>query len=195
MGWQSPGRWRENVRMNPIVHAELSWLMTQRLEARRDRLLVVCAGLAPDLDGLTILGGGELYARYHHLIFHGYVGALVTAGVCAVLSRQRLQVGLLALVAFHLHLLCDLAGSGPGWPIWYFWPTSQLEWFWDGQWDLASWQNSVIGLAATLVCLGCALRYRRTAVELLSTRWDAEVVRTLRARFLGEHSPESPPSP
>ncbi|HYO73377.1 MAG TPA: metal-dependent hydrolase [Archangium sp.] len=181
--------------MNPIVHAELSWLMTQRLEARRDRVLVVCAGLAPDLDGLTILGGGELYARYHHLIFHGYVGALVTAGVCVALARQRLQVGLLALLAFHLHLLCDLAGSGPGWPIWYFWPTSLREWFWDGQWDLASWQNSVIGLAATLVCLACALRYRRTAVELLSTRWDAEVVRTLRARFLGEGKPESPPQP
>ena len=47
--------------MNPIVHAELSWLMAQRLEERRDRLLVVRAGLAPDLDGLSILGGGELY--------------------------------------------------------------------------------------------------------------------------------------
>ena len=96
--------------MNPIVHAELSWLVTQRLEARRDRVLVVCVALA----------------------------------------RQRLQVGLLALLTFHLHLLCDLAGSGPGWPIWYFWPTSLREWFWDGQWELASWQNSVIGLAATL---------------------------------------------
>jgi hypothetical protein len=63
------------------------------------------------------------------------------------------------------------------------------EWFWDGQWDLASWQNSVIGLGATLLCLACALRYRRTIVELFSPRWDAEVVRTLRARFLGEGGP------
>jgi inner membrane protein len=167
--------------MNPIVHGELAWLMTQRLEARRDRLLVVCAGLAPDLDGLSLLGGGELYARY--------VGALVTMGVCAALARNRAWVAVLSLAAFHLHLLCDLAGSGPGWPIWYFWPTGQQEWFWDGQWDLASWQNSVIGLGATLVCLACALRYRRTALELLSPRWDAEVVRTLRARFLGERPP------
>jgi inner membrane protein len=175
--------------MNPIVHAELSWLMSQRLEARRDRLLVVCAGLAPDLDGLGLLGGEELYARYHHLLFHGYVGALVTAGVCTALARQRGRVALSSLLAFHLHLLCDLAGSGPGWPIWYFWPTSGLEWFWEGQWDLASWQNSLIGLVATLACLACALRYRRTPVELFSSRWDAEVVRTLRLRFLGEGRP------
>ena len=56
--------------------------------------------------------------------------------MCRPLARQRLQVGLLALLTFHLHLLCDLA-----------------------------------------------------------TRWDAEVVRTLRARFLGEGRPESPPQP
>lgn len=172
--------------MNPIVHAELSWLLAQRLEARRDRVLVACAGLAPDVDGLSILGGGEWYARYHHLLFHGYVGAAVTALACAALARSRRAVAALALLAFHLHLLCDLAGSGPGWPIWYFWPTSRHEWFWDGQWDLASWQNGLVGLVATLLCLACALRYQRTAVELLSTRWDAEVVRTLRARFLRE---------
>jgi hypothetical protein len=71
------------------------------------------------------------------------------------------------------------------------------EWFWDGQWDLASWQNSLIGLAATLACLACALRFRRTFVEVFSTRWDAEVTRTLRRRFLGEgDSPGStPPTP
>ncbi|QRN96060.1 metal-dependent hydrolase [Archangium violaceum] len=180
--------------MNPIVHAELSWLMTQRLEARRDRVLVVCAGLAPDLDGLSLLGGVEMYSTYHHLLFHGYVGALLTALVCAMLARQRLRVAALALLAFHLHLLCDLAGSGPGWPIWYFWPTSRTEWFWEGQWDLASWQNSLIGMTVTTLCLACALRYRRTVVEVFSTRWDAEVVRALRARFLGEGRGEGRPS-
>jgi inner membrane protein len=172
--------------MNPIVHAELSWLMSQRLGERRDRILVTCAGLAPDLDGLTLLAGEELYAKYHHVLFHGYVGALLTVAVCTALARQRGWVALLSLAAFHLHLLSDLAGSGPGWPIHYYWPTSMREWYWQGQWELASWQNSLIGLAATLACLACSLRWRRTFVELLSTRWDAEVTRTLRHRFLGE---------
>jgi hypothetical protein len=172
--------------LNPIVHAELSWLLAQGLEHRRDRLLVCAAGLAPDLDGLSLLGGLDAYARYHHLLFHGALGAALTAAACAALARRRWPVLGLALVAFHLHVLCDLAGSGPGWPIFYFWPFSRAEWFWDGQWDLASWQNSAIGLLATLLCLGAALVLRRTFVEVLSVRWDAAVTATLRRRFLGE---------
>jgi hypothetical protein len=172
--------------MSPLVHAELSWLMSQGLRERRDRILVTCAGLAPDLDGLSLLGGEEMYARYHHILFHGYVGALLTMAVCVVLARQRVWVAVLSLIAFHMHILCDLAGSGPGWPISYYWPTSHTEWFWQGQWNLASWQNSVIGLGVTLACLACALRWKRTPVELVSPRWDLEVTRTLRKRFLGE---------
>ena len=174
--------------MNPIVHAELSWLLTLRLRERRDRVFVTLAGLAPDVDGLTLLAGEELYARYHHVLTHGYLAALVTMAICTALARQRLWVAGLSLAAFHLHLLCDLAGSGPGWPIHYYFPHSMKEWFWEGQWNLASWQNTLVGLVATLACLACALRWRRTAVELLSPRWDAEVTRTLRRRFLGENS-------
>ncbi|MBU8896429.1 hypothetical protein DRW03_11400 [Corallococcus sp. H22C18031201] len=175
--------------MNPIVHAELSWLAGQGLRERRDRVLVTCAGLAPDLDGLSLLGGGEAYTRYHHVLFHGYAGALLTTAVCVALARQRGRVAWLALAAFHLHLLCDLAGSGPGWPILYAWPTSHVEWFWTGQWDLASWQNTLIGAVATVACLVCAVPLRRTAVELLSARWDAEVTRAVRRRLLGELPP------
>jgi inner membrane protein len=174
--------------MNPIVHAELSWLLSQGLRERRDRALVTLAGLSPDLDGLSLLGGEEWYGRYHHVLSHGYVAALLVTAVCAVLARQRGAVALLSLAAFHLHLACDLVGSGPGWPLYYFWPLSMRDWFWEGQWDLASWQNTLIGLGATLLGLACALRWHRTPVELFSVRWDARVTRTLRHRFLGEPS-------
>lgn len=153
-------------------------------------MLVVVAGIAPDLDGLSLLGGLEAYARYHHVLFHGVPGALLTAGLCALLACQRAATGLLALVAFHLHLLCDLAGSGPGWPILYLWPLSDREWAWEGQWDLASWQNSVIGLLVTLGCLACALWTHRTPVELFSLRADTAVVATLRHRFLTPPRPQ-----
>jgi hypothetical protein len=55
---------------------------------------------------------------------------------------------------------------------------------WGGQWDLASWQNSVIGMAATLGCLLSALWVRRTAVELFSLKADAAVTEAMRRRFL-----------
>jgi hypothetical protein len=175
--------------MNPLIHGQLGWLVGQRLRGRRDRALVALAGVAPDLDGLSLLGGLEAYGTYHHVLFHGMPGALLTAGVCAALGRQRGAVAALALLSFHLHVLCDLAGSGPGWPILYLWPLSRTEWLWEGQWDLASWQNTLLGLGVTLAALGGALWTRRTPVELLSPGADARVVATLRHRFLGEALP------
>ncbi len=169
--------------MNPIVHAQLSWLGAQRLPDRRDRLLVTLAGLAPDLDGLTLLVGEDLYGQWHHVLTHGFVSALVIAAALAAFATRRLAVFGLGLAAFHLHLACDLLGSGPGWPLYYFWPFSRHEWFWDGQWDLASWQNTLIGLGATLAVLACALPYGRTVVELFSLKADAQVVAALRRRF------------
>lgn len=169
--------------MNPIVHAQLSWLGAQKLPDRRDRILVTLGGVLPDLDGLTLLAGEELYGKWHHVLTHGVLSAVVICGALAMMARRKLAVFGLAFAAFHLHLLCDLAGSGPGWPIYYLWPMSPAELSWSGQWNLASWQNSVIGMAATFAVLACALRFNRTAVELFSLKADAKVVAALRNRF------------
>lgn len=169
--------------MNPIVHAELSWLGAQKLASRRDRLLVTLGGVLPDLDGLTLLAGEDLYGQWHHVLTHGFLSAVVISGALALFATRRLAVFLLAFGAFHLHLFCDLLGSGPGWPIFYFWPLNRTQWFWDGQWDLASWQNTLVGLAATLAVLACAVPFNRTAVELFSLKTDAKVVEAIRRRF------------
>ncbi len=169
--------------MNPIVHAELSWLGAQKLLDRRDRVLITLAGVLPDLDGLTLLGGEELYGKWHHVLTHGVFSALVICATLALMAKRKWAVFGLALAAFHLHLFCDLLGSGPGWPIYYRWPLSTEQVAWSGQWDLASWQNTIIGLSATIAVLACALPFGRTAVELFSLKADAKVVATLRKRF------------
>ena len=174
--------------MNPIVHAELSWLGAQKLNERRDRILVTLGGVLPDLDGLTLLAGEEYYGKWHHVLTHGIVSAVLISAALALFAKRKLAVFALAFAAFHLHLLCDLAGSGPGWPIHYLWPFSLEEIMWSGQWNLASWQNSVIGLSATIAVLACAIPFGRTAVELFSLKADAAVVATLRKRFK-ENSP------
>ncbi len=137
----------------------MSWLLAQGLPSRRDRIIVTCSGLIPDLDGLSLLAGLDAYGRYHHLLTHRYPAALGTLLIATALAHQRVSVAILSAVAFHLHLLCDLAGNGPGWPIQYLWPTSNAELFWSGQWDLASWQNSLIGLVVsnTLLSVRCAI--------------------------------------
>lgn len=168
--------------MSPLIHAEVGWLLAQPLTKRRDRLLVVAAAVIPDLDGAGLLVSDELYSSWHHKLAHGLIAALVVSTLVGVASK-RLVALVLAVLAFHSHILMDLAGSGPGWPILYWWPWRETEWLPSWQWDLASWQNSAIGLTVTLVCLACALAIGRTPVEIFSPRADARVVETLRARF------------
>ncbi len=184
--------------MNPIVHAELAWLSAQGLSARRDRILVTVAGLVPDLDGLTILAGEESYGKWHHVLTHGSASAVVLSGLLAVFAQRKALTFALAFAMFHLHLACDFVGSGPGWGMTYLWPFSEAYVIWDGQWDLASWQNGVIGALATAAVLGCAVWKGRTIVELFSTKADAQVVATVRRRLRatspgvsGERSPRS----
>ena len=177
--------------MNLIVHAELSWLAAQGLSARRDRRLVMLAGMAPDLDGLGLFFGHSLYETYHHVLFHNCLGAVLCAVIFGAFATRRLAVAGLAFFAFHLHLLCDLAGSGVFWPIAYFWPVSRHFYGWSGSWELVSWQNTVIGMFATLACLAAALRWNRTIVEVFSTVADARVVAAVRGRAGRSESPRS----
>lgn len=172
--------------MHLIVHCELSWLVAQALPTRRDRAIATIAGLVPDLDALALVGGRDFYGTYHHVVSHNFVAAIVTTLACLAAARGRVRTALFGLLTFHLHLLCDLAGSGgdgPDWPLLYYWPVSRHEWLWSGQWNLASWQNTVIALAASFACLGMAFPFRRTVVELFSLKGDAALVRALWLRF------------
>lgn len=98
--------------MQPPIHLAISWLVGHRLPERRDRRLVTWAGVLPDLDAVSLLFGAGAYSTYHHVITHGIVAAVVIAAVWYALARERMETVLLSLVAFHLHLLCDLVGSG-----------------------------------------------------------------------------------
>lgn len=169
--------------MSPLIHAAVGWLVSQPLQRRRDRIAVTLAAVLPDLDGAGLLISEELYIEWHHRLAHGIGAAVVVAVVCAALGRPRWLTALLGVVAFHSHVVMDLMGSGPGWPILYWWPWSTTEWLPSWQWDLASWQNSVFGLATIVVCLAVGVVAGRTPVELFSVRADARVVQTLRARF------------
>lgn len=168
--------------MSPIIHAQLGWLCGSRLERKRDRVLVTACAVVPDLDGLGLLVSEDLYIAWHHRLAHGALWLLFTALLGFAISR-RAEVAAWCVAAFGTHVLADLAGSGPGWPVMFWWPFSDVEWLPSWQWDLASWPNAVIGLAVTFTSLGCALWLGRTPAELLGQRADRAVVSTLRARF------------
>ena len=97
--------------MHIPTHLMLSWVVGHRLNARADRRAVAWAGVAADLDGLSILAGVDAYGRWHHVLTHGLVAGLVIGLVASACAKNRLQVWWFSLIAFHLHLLCDFLGS------------------------------------------------------------------------------------
>jgi hypothetical protein len=174
--------------MHPSSHLIVSWLVGQHLAERRDRLLVAYAGVAPDLDGLSLLAGTDAYGQWHHVLTHGVMGAALVAICTAKLAKDRLRVSLLALTAFHLHLLCDFFGSGHGWGITYWYPFSMREYMSPIQWDLNAWPN----VLATALALGMsgwlAIRHGRSVAEtVVPAKWDAVIVETLKNRFGNTH--------
>jgi len=168
--------------MSPIIHGAVGWLIAQPLPRRRDRAIVTLAAVAPDLDGIGLIYSAELYVEWHHRLAHGAIFAVVTALVVGVACKSA-RAAALSVLAFHSHVAMDLVGSGPGWPIVYWYPFDNTEWLPTWQWDLASWQNSLFGLVTIIVCLSIALSRGRTPVELFSLKADGQVVGAVRQRF------------
>ncbi len=189
--------------MHPQSHFVLSWLTGCQLSHWRDRALVAWSGIAPDLDGLTVLAGEDAYGRWHHTLTHGACAAVMVALAAAWIARHRVRVFWLSLIAFHLHLVCDLLGSGREWGIRYLYPFHDYEITSSIGWSLASWQNVSITAFALMLCVVLALRLERTFVEACLPRSvDRAVVSALIARFgrlsarRVKSSPASrPPSP
>lgn len=184
--------------MNPITHLLVSWPLAA-LAGRFRRVeqgCIVGAGLAPDLDGLGILP--ELVTRnnadpvlwwseYHHLLAHNLTFGLIVAGGVAVITR-RPPIAALALLAFHLHLACDLVGSrgpdGSQWPIAYLFPFSRAgDWADPWQWALNAWPNVVVTVVLLVFALWYAARSGRSPLGLLSIRANGALVAALRNRF------------
>jgi inner membrane protein len=171
--------------MSPLIHGCVGWLIGHRSSSRRTRVVCTVAAVAPDIDGIGLLVSEDLYLAWHHRLAHGVGFAVATAVVAGLACRRErpLRAAALALLAFHSHIVMDLVGSGPGWPILYWWPWSTTEWLPSWQWDLASWQNSVFGLVVLLACLAMARTVARTPVELFSRAADRRVVDAVVARF------------
>lgn len=200
--------------MSPLTHLLASWIVAVKTTKNpRDCRIATLAGLLPDADGLglvvdiaTSLAGGkptQYYARYHHYWLHGALGAVVIALGLACFARQKGRVFLVALLLFHLHLLCDLLGSrGPSpedlWPIFYFGPFDKDPmWLWRGQWRLDGWQNQIISVCCLFGALALAVRKGHSVVGVFSRRLDAKFLPGLRslAQRIGVLSGPTDPNP
>ncbi|MBM3845474.1 MAG: metal-dependent hydrolase [Verrucomicrobia bacterium] len=185
--------------MNPITHFFLSWGVANALpnSTRRHRAIITLAGVAPDLDGLGIVAEVltsktqqplHWWTDYHHVLGHNILAAIVVTSIAALLASSRVHTALLACLAVHLHLLCDVVGArgpdGDQWPIPYLLPfSSSVQWMWHGQWALNGWQNIAITIAAVGAAFVLARRRGYSPLEMVSTRANDVFVDAIRKRF------------
>lgn len=176
----------------------MSWTVANTADIpRRDRALVTLAGVIPDIDGIGILAEVLTentntpliwYSKYHHVLGHNLGLGLILAAIVYCFSFKRRLTPALAFIAFHLHLLGDLAGSrGPDgyqWPIPYFFPISS-DWTltWQGQWELNAWPNILATLVFVAITLYIACKRGRSPLEMISLKADTALVAKLRSIF------------
>jgi len=164
------------------THILSGWVVSNAFPLRpRERLCCMIAATFPDLDGIGILFGQDAYQRWHHVACHSVpFGSMACAALAVIASRsakRRWPIGVLFLALFHLHLVMDYFGSGPGWPIVYFWPFSNFRLVNWQAWELNSWQNTLSAAVLLAATVGIAVRLRRTPLELLMPSLDAQLVR------------------
>ena len=171
--------------MSPITHALTGWLIAQPMQTKRDRAVVALAAVLPDVDGLSILGGVDWYARIHHTFGHNLFAGILISGFAYKICDAKKIAAIMAFVSFHSHILGDLLGSGAGWGILYFWPVSDIIYTFSPpfQWELVSWQNFVFTVLCLILMAWMAVVKGRTIIELVSLEADRKIVYAVRKYF------------
>ena len=190
----------EPAAVNPITHLLTSWSLAEASTlGPRDRAIIAWLGVAPDIDGLgavvdisaRLIGvtDPELFGRFHHVLLHGALGAIVLPAIGVAFAQRRRAVFLWGAVVVHVHLFADLLGArGPDvddiWPIHYFAPFSDAGTFaWTGQWPLNAWPNIVFTLVLLAFAFARAATSGRSPVSLFSTRAHEAFVATVQHRW------------
>jgi membrane-bound metal-dependent hydrolase YbcI (DUF457 family) len=117
-------------------HFALSFLLAQfsvqQVYGPGGTALMIVAGILPDLDGLSILGGWRCHRTYHRVVGHGLPVTLAGPALLALLGSVGFGLGgfvplwLWLQAALLAHLLTDVCFYR--WPAQLLWPFSSRGW-------------------------------------------------------------------
>jgi hypothetical protein len=164
--------------MHVQTHILSGWCVANCLPCTpRQRLLAMIAASAADMDGISILFGQEAYWTYHHTFGHNvFTAVALSCAMAAFTPGRRLASFAMFVCLFHLHLLMDYYGSGPGWHIHYLWPLKAMTIRNPHAWPFYSWQNMLVFLGFLFWTVGIAWRKKRTPLECIMPKLDAQLV-------------------
>jgi inner membrane protein len=142
---------------------------------------MLAAGI-PDVDGLGVIASQEAFWKYHHIVGHNMLFGLTASAALAILSRRRAKSFVIYLLLFHVHLLMDYLGSGPGWDISYLWPFSDQAVQYLRPWAFYSWQNLSLGLFFLIWIIWIARIKNRTPFEFILPSIDQQLVEIVKRK-------------
>jgi inner membrane protein len=165
--------------MHIPTHILSGWCFASLLPlTARQRLACMLAASLPDVDGLGIVAGEDWYHRFHHVVGHNvFFGIALAIGLAWWSDGRRWLTAVAGLVCFHLHLVMDFFGSGPGWEIHYWWPVDGRGFKTSLAWELTSWQNRTAFVVVLAWTVWIAWRARRTPLERIAPRLDGLLVK------------------
>src|SRR5258708_6199946 len=107
-------------------HLALSFLLAQfgvqQEYGTAGTTLMLVAGMLPDLDGVSILGGWTCHRKYHRVLGHGLPVTLLGPAALALAGSWLLGGGLLLWAWLQLSLLVHLTTDC----LFYRWPAQVL---------------------------------------------------------------------
>jgi membrane-bound metal-dependent hydrolase YbcI (DUF457 family) len=127
--------------LDPFTHALSSLLLARATQKRLPRwgvVMLLVAGIAPDLDSLSYIAGASAYLRFHQALLHSLPAALLLAALVALafiaLDRNRVHrlhaenviplrfvpAFVVCAAAITLHLVLDAASDIGFQPLWPF---------------------------------------------------------------------------
>ncbi|MBI4870473.1 MAG: metal-dependent hydrolase [Candidatus Riflebacteria bacterium] len=158
---------------NPLNHLLVGWVIGNiGPSTRASRTWCLIASLAPDVDGLVILLGKDMFLKYHHQLTHNLLFAVLLAALSSRwlgwCSWQVPRVFACVLV----HFLGDYYGSGPGWPLPLFVPFSDTVILNPSAWAFNGWQSQLVFATTLIFTLVIARKGVRTPLESVSAGMD-----------------------
>jgi hypothetical protein len=121
--------------------------------------------VAPDLDGLTLVGGKQFYQQWHHALTHNLLFAVAGTALAARWIGWRPSQLARVLACFLLHYLGDYWGSGPGWGLPLLKPFSDHVTLNPAAWPFNGWQSQLVFALSVLATVLIARACDRTPAE------------------------------
>lgn len=164
--------------VSPVAHMQYGWWFAHwGAFGRRERAIIALAGAGPDLDGLALFGGAEVYHRYHHILFHNAGSVIGAAVLSGFLLRRNLRAWMLTVFAFAMHIVEDYLTVA--WNQYPWRPFSQAAVNLGDH--VPVWMvQGVLQTIAMVVAIGTTVwiywKYQRTPLEIVSPALDRLLV-------------------